>query len=1025
LDEIQRGKVVLLLGAGASMGAIDADEQPALLGWQLRDLLADRFLGGAFKDRSLAEVAELAQSESDLGTVQRFIASKMEGLRPAKFHYLLPQFRWRGIATLNFDQIVERAYDGEPNRRQSLVVCLDNSARMDEVSRDPGQLALLKLHGCISRPGGDPPFILGPDQYANFKASRLYLFRTLEEWMRLYTLVLIGASGLDSDLRALLQSVAAQTEHRPRFYLVRPGLREAEVRLWESKRISPIHLDLEQFLGELDKEFPAHKRALLQVSRPDQPISSRFRVREPVGDELAKALEEDLEYLHPATPVGEGAPSAFYRGFSLGWYPIARDLDVPRSLVTKLLNEVISRPEVERPSKVEFYVVRAEGGAGKSVALRRLAWDAAAKGNRLVLFLREFGRLSVAPLIELHRLTGERIFVVVDDVSKHVASIEWLISEARRKAVAVTLIGAERLNYWHVACSELEDLVTEFFELRYLSRLEIEYLVALLREHKCLGSRLTPLSDAECVEEFVKYFDRQLLVALHEVTLGRPFEEIVEHEFNQIQPDLAKRIYLSICCLNRLGIPVRAGLIARVFDVSFQQFKEAFLLPLERVVNVDGGQNQQDVYYTARHAHVAEMVFESVLRAERDRHREYQLVVSGLNLAFSTDLKAFRLLLRAKTLAELFPTHENVLELYRLADTVAPADTYLMQQRANYERIRPNGNLNVGEELLRKAIEIEPKDPSLIHSLAELLVRKAEATVFPLERTRLRAEARSRANSIMKDERSGRYARVTLVKIAVAELRELLSSDKGTDVQIDNAVRVAEEALARGLQEYPDEVYLRTAEADLAALLKDNDRVVQALKRAFEANKRDSYVVSRYSRLLEARGHITEARAVLEEALRSSPSSKELNFRLAELLRSSGDREPEVLLRLYRRAFTDGDTNLEAQFWYARFADEFGDDAASDRAAAVFRSLREASISANEKRRIRDYFGDAESRLRGAVASLRDDYGFVNSSSVRRRVFAHARLSQQVWSSLAPGRVVDFRVGYSLAGPVALDIRLA
>jgi len=55
-------------------------------------------------------------------------------------------------------------------------------------------------------------------------------------------------------------------------------------------------------------------------------------------------------------------------------------------------------------------------------------------------------------------------------------------------------------------------------------------------------------------------------------------------EFHKIEPYEAQRIYLTICVLNRLNIPVRAGLVARVHGVPFGEFKERFFAPLEHIV---------------------------------------------------------------------------------------------------------------------------------------------------------------------------------------------------------------------------------------------------------------------------------------------------------------------------------------------------------------------------------------------------------------------------------------------------------
>jgi hypothetical protein len=70
--QIREGKVVLFLGAGASREAQDGEGRKAPTGNELRDLLADKFLGGKHKDLPLDQVGEYCISESDLVSVQEY-----------------------------------------------------------------------------------------------------------------------------------------------------------------------------------------------------------------------------------------------------------------------------------------------------------------------------------------------------------------------------------------------------------------------------------------------------------------------------------------------------------------------------------------------------------------------------------------------------------------------------------------------------------------------------------------------------------------------------------------------------------------------------------------------------------------------------------------------------------------------------------------------------------------------------------------------------------------------------------------
>jgi len=62
----------------------------------------------------------------------------------------------------------------------------------------------------------------------------------------------------------------------------------------------------------------------------------------------------------------------------------------------------------------------------------------------------------------------------------------------------------------------------------------------------------------------------------------------------------ARRLYLDICCLHRFGPPVRAGLISRIHDISFDDFKERLFRPLEQVIRLRHDVKSGDYVYESR-----------------------------------------------------------------------------------------------------------------------------------------------------------------------------------------------------------------------------------------------------------------------------------------------------------------------------------------------------------------------------------------------------------------------------------------
>jgi hypothetical protein len=176
---INDGKAVLILGAGASMEARDSHGNRPPSGVQLAQRLADYFLGGTFRDSPLNQVAEYAISESDLVTVQTFIADIFSVFAPSKAHMAIAAQSWPGLATTNYDTLLESAYGGASSPSQALVPFIDNSDRV-LTPHHHDRVHYLKLHGCITRARiTDPPLILTTDQYADFERGRSHVFQEL------------------------------------------------------------------------------------------------------------------------------------------------------------------------------------------------------------------------------------------------------------------------------------------------------------------------------------------------------------------------------------------------------------------------------------------------------------------------------------------------------------------------------------------------------------------------------------------------------------------------------------------------------------------------------------------------------------------------------------------------------------------------------------------------------------------------------------------------------------------------------
>jgi hypothetical protein len=322
--------------------------------------------------------------------------------------------------------------------------------------------------------------------------------------------------------------------------------------------------------------------------------------------------------------VEPDAPKKFYKGFGLGWYAIQQGLDVRRSLSAEIIRDkLIHNPVAER---ARLIVIKGHAGSGKSVALRRIAWELANTHDKLCFFIRRQGLIDIERFQEIFSLTNLPIYVFIDNAAEHKNKILELIASVGRARASVQIVCTESFVLWNALCEDLEPYVGDEYELRYLSENEIDQLLQKLSQHDSLGylARLPK-------EELRFVHGRQLLVALLEATHGTPFTEILKEEYQSIPSNGARLLYLDICCLHRFGPPVRAGLISRIHDITFDQFKEKMFRPLEQVIRLRQDPKSGDYVYESRHSHIAHELYRSILTKQDERFENLTRIIGRLN----------------------------------------------------------------------------------------------------------------------------------------------------------------------------------------------------------------------------------------------------------------------------------------------------------------------------------------------------------------------------------------------------------
>jgi hypothetical protein len=1019
-------RCVLFLGAGASMEALDSAGKHPPSGAQLRAIIGQHFYGKPMDGYDLMSLSEIAIQAHGQANVFELVKRTLEPFEPSAAHKLLPAFRWRAIATTNYDLLVDKAYSHDRKRLQTPVPFIkDNEPVEERLFQAEHPLSYLKLHGCLSHVNDDAiPLVLSHEQYSRYSRHRTRLFHRLQDLAYESTFIFCGYTLGDAHVRNIIYDLADNSVKRPAWYLVAPSVASIDATYWATRNIHLVDATFGQFMSALDAAIPASRR-MLAGAQPKfaDPLQSHFHSNESVPERVATALSNDFTHVQPGMLLAPQDPKRFYEGFDTGWGAIAHRLDVSRKPVEDLIVDGVLDPPTD-PTP-QLFVFTGSAGAGKTIALKRAAWEAAADYGALALWLNDNAARAADIVAELHRLSGKRIYLFVDRLALHIDAIEPLLASAKAKRLPVTVVAAESSSEWNTYCARLQKqkIATEL-TIHNLNETEINGLIDLLTRHGALGF-LAGKSRSEQVKAFSERAERQLLVALHEATLGKPFEEIVFDEYKGILPDQARQLYLDICTMHQFDVAVRAGTISRISGIRFTDFQSDFLAPLERIVLTHRDTSTGDMQYRARHARIAQLVFQKACPNDQRRAEQLSRLIAALDIGFSVDKTALERMTRARQLVQTLNQPDAGRDIYRAALRAAPDAPWLLHQWANFELNHPRGNIEEADRIAREAATRDARSKSIRHTQAEIARRRANQANSAPQREQLRRLARERLDEARADTDS--YIISARCKLVVDEVADLAAAlpDPPTEpqqIQFRDKIRDAETLLTRARQLHADDPDINQVEARLRTLLAQQTQAIRALERAWKANPPGSGVAIR---LADHYSQNDPKRSIemLESALARDPDDRAAHLAMAKHLFQAEPHRTETILQHLTRSHRVNDHNHEARSLHAQvlfMTGKFGD------AWSQFQLLDATAPPEFRQRAAESIVSMRLPLYQGTIATAKATMAFITSSVYPDQIFAHAtNTDAEIWHALRPGDAVSFAIRFSRSGPAAFDIQHA
>ncbi|OEC85315.1 hypothetical protein A9Z07_12720 [Acinetobacter sp. YK3] len=1022
--QVLQGKAVLFIGAGASYNCTNGqNERIGFTGNELLQKINEEFLGSTSNPLTLDFASTMAIQKAGRENFDLFIKELVCNFEPTEEHKLLSEFKWKAIFTTNYDEAIEKSYRENKSSLQKIEKIISDNDSLQKVVVNPDKLPIIKIHGCISRPNDSRiPLVISNSDYRRHQENRSSLYQYLKECLTSDLVIFYGYGLGDDNILGILDELEKDGVSRTRHIWLDPFMDDMYKDYWESKNLLCIVGNLYDFLNEIKRKQANNILSLSNILKNDSVISKLIPSNDRPSSELEQYLLKQLVYVEMTDEIKKELDDykneIFYRGNSYGFSWVAKNLDFQRAIERTLEVELFENFEISN-QLFNFLIVNGYAGSGKSVLLKRLAWNGVSKFNSNCFYLNEGATINTKLVFELIRLVKDPIIIFVDDILEHQKEIVEIKNYSVKDCAKVLIVGATRTNEWNNSENILDKLNPKFFSLKDLNDFEVKNLVDKLKEFNAEGN-LKELNDADKYKFIKEKSNNQLLVTLLEAThYGQEFSEIIKDEYEGVYDRAAKDLYLSICCFHRHGLELRAGMIKRLSGIDFEQFKEKFLQPLELLVVSYYSYRVNDIVYTSRHSHIAQHVFKQAFLSEMDKAQQLIKIIRYLNIGFDTDSKALDFILKGKVLAEEFDSKELAHSIFNVAQDIGVNSTFILHQRAILEINHHNHNYELALDYLKR---INSSDGyydmrTVEHTKANAYRKIALNSSSRHEKIKYRNMSLKLLNENIRTSNRTSMPYHTKGLVLLDEIKDCDNENELVDI-----IKDFENNLSAGFKKFPYDESLTVLEHDFSDVIDNSPRAIEKIKEALRKNSDNVYIVQRYAKFYIKKKDFNEARTCMLSFLRNDVNNRAVNY----LMACSYVKENETLhfqnaIKYLKKCYSPKDTNYEPKFLHACLEYIYQSE---DRALKIFLDLSQSNISPKIKNKVShviiDMYGN-EKFFDAVVVTINDQFGFVKTSKYAENIYVHKSTiaDQDVWEALRPGDSLKISIWFSFRGPRA------
>lgn len=705
------GRLILLLGAGASRGCRNQLNQDIPLGWDLAKILACE-MGDELDDEDLSEVYAAARAK--LGQqVDSIFEKYFKHCTPSPEYRELVKYPFFRIYSLNIDDAFEKAaYSHQLRTAFNVKQRNDNITEVDQFYKT---LDFIKLNGDVARPKDG--FIFSPQEYGDGSTKEPLWYTELGRDHHKYTFLFIGTKLKEPLFYHQIQKYKAKTGASDlKSYLLIPSLTNIQKTGLEASNIHHIPGTLNDFTSWLKSEF-------------DEIPTSADIVRN-TRPELSLEVKEEgqkISLFSGVIPVNRSSlalmnrlPSNsqirdFYKGFKPTWFDITDGVPAYLENIRKFYEDHLIN---NKASPLDLYLLFGSAGCGKTTALKQIALKIADEGDRNVYFIEEYKDNLIDLVKELDYRNSKPYYLFIDRISDLGFNVANIIKGTiSNKAI---FISTENPKIWKSRGQDhLQGLVTVSSDVSEIHDIDAELILEKLETYGN-WTRLSQMTKKNRKIELLQKSKKQLLIGLLEATSGEGYNKIIQKDYKSITCDSEKALLMLAGLATTQRVAASEATLTRALGYLGMNPNVHYVAS-----KMDGIVRYTNGSVTTRHRVYIQSLF-NLYVPKNELYKVYCAYIKSFSVyrfpivrnISRTEFTVYKHLVNAKALKKVFQDDKNkIISIYEMFEKAFENEGLFLMQYGL--ALRSFGDNESAYEKLRIANQAFPDSPQIEHALAQ------------------------------------------------------------------------------------------------------------------------------------------------------------------------------------------------------------------------------------------------------------------------------------------------------------------